>query len=497
MNIIQPVTTKKEIKSWYLYDFANSVFATPSLAMFIPILLDKLTTQKACSNLYNDTNGEKFCDDNGHYLEEKLFVNIGLFDITPESFAFAVLGISVLFQAVFFISFGAYADYGKNKKRLLTINTIAGSVSAMGFILFYEEWSWFIVGCLTIVANILFGLAIVYYNAYLPLLVRNHGDYINANTDEKKMEIEDNLSNKISTYGFMWGYSGSLIATILTFIIIVFYPNTTNRYDDKNTNISICLCIFFTGLWWLVFGLISISGLQEREGEEFPDDENWILFSWKRTYLTIKQLKNHKNIKYFMISYFLYSDAYSTISSCGILYAKRELNVTQLMLTILLLEVTLCSVVGNYFFLVIQRKFKIRTKCIITFHLISYLLLSIFGLFYLTGNISLLIFGFIHGFLIGAVQSFTRTLFVQLIPSGLEAQFFSLYEISDKGSSWIGPIVLAVISQFVSIRYGFIYIVGMLFISTIILQFVNVSKNFENRDEMAGEIAEEVAEEVV
>ena len=189
-----------------------------------------------------------------------------------------------------------------------------------------------------------------------------------------------------------------------------------------------------------------------------------------------------------MICYFLFSDAYSTISSCGILYAKKELNVTQLMLTILLLEVTLCSVIGNYVFLMIQRKYNISTKCIITFHLVSYLLLSIFGLFYLTGNISLLIFGFIHGFLIGAVQSFTRTLFVQLIPSGLEAQFFSLYEISDKGSSWIGPIVLAVISQYVSIRYGFIYIAGILFISTIILQFVNVAKNFENRDEMAEEI---------
>ena len=143
---------------------------------------------------------------------------------------------------------------------------------------------------------------------------------------------------------------------------------------------------------------------------------------------------------------------------------------------------------GNYVFLMIQRKYNISTKCIITFHLVSYLLLSIFGLFYLTGNISLLIFGFIHGFLIGAVQSFTRTLFVQLIPSGLEVQFFSLYEISDKGSSWLGPVILAIISQYVSIRYGFIYIIGMLFISTIILQFVNISKNFENRDEMVGEI---------
>ena len=72
MNNIQPITTTKEIKSWYLYDFANSAFATPGLAMFIPILLDRLTTQKACTILKNDSNGEKFCDYNGNYGEEKI-----------------------------------------------------------------------------------------------------------------------------------------------------------------------------------------------------------------------------------------------------------------------------------------------------------------------------------------------------------------------------------------------------------------------------------------
>ena len=102
--------------------------------------------------------------------------------------------------------------------------------------------------------------------------------------------------------------------------------------------------------------------------------------------------------------------------------------------------------------------------------------------------VSLFIFGLIHGLLIGAVQSYTRTLFVQLIPSGCESQFFSLYEISDKGSSWIGPIVLAVISQYVSIRYGFLYIIGVLIISTILLQFVNISKNFDTKDDIADDI---------
>ena len=55
-------------------------------------------------------------------------------------------------------------------------------------------------------------------------------------------------------------------------------------------------------------------------------------------------------------------------------------------------------------------------------------------------------------------MSYTRVLFSSLVPKGLEAQLFALYEISDKGSSWIGPCVLAVISQFTSVRWGFCWV---------------------------------------
>jgi len=47
---------------------------------------------------------------------------------------------------------------------------------------------------------------------------------------------------------------------------------------------------------------------------------------------------------------------------------------------------------------------------------------------------------------------------------------------------------LAVISQYVSIRYGFLYIIGVLIISTILLQFVNISKNFDTKDDIADDI---------
>src|SRR4029077_10091466 len=39
----------------------------------------------------------------------------------------------------------------------------------------------------------------------------------------------------------------------------------------------------------------------------------------------------------------------------------------------------------------------------------------------------------------GGSQALSRSLFAQLVPKGKEAEYFSIYEISDKGTSWLGP----------------------------------------------------------
>jgi len=39
----------------------------------------------------------------------------------------------------------------------------------------------------------------------------------------------------------------------------------------------------------------------------------------------------------------------------------------------------------------------------------------------------------------GGSQALSRSLFAQMVPKGKEAEYFSIYEISDKGTSWLGP----------------------------------------------------------
>jgi len=81
----------------------------------------------------------------------------------------------------------------------------------------------------------------------------------------------------------------------------------------------------------------------------------------------------------------------------------------------------------------------------------------------------------IYGLNLGSVQSYSRTLFASLVPPGRQSEMFALYELSDKGSSWLGPLVVAVIAQSSGVlRYGFIYVLFMLLVPIAMLYFVDV-----------------------
>ena len=48
---------------------------------------------------------------------------------------------------------------------------------------------------------------------------------------------------------------------------------------------------------------------------------------------------------------------------------------------------------------------------------------------------------------LGSSQALSRSLFSQMIPHNRESAYFGLYEISERGTSWIGPVVFGVAVQ--------------------------------------------------
>jgi len=47
----------------------------------------------------------------------------------------------------------------------------------------------------------------------------------------------------------------------------------------------------------------------------------------------------------------------------------------------------------------------------------------------------------------GGSQALSRSLYAQLVPKLKEAEYFSIYEISDKGTSWMCPLLFGLAMQ--------------------------------------------------
>ena len=75
------------------------------------------------------------------------------------------------------------------------------------------------------------------------------------------------------------------------------------------------------------------------------------------------------------------------------------------------------------------------------------------------------------------LQAISRSLFAQMIPDGKEAEFYSFYEVSERGTSWIGPLIFGLANQlFGSLRYGILSLIFFFILGLILLPRVNVDK---------------------
>jgi UMF1 family MFS transporter len=85
--------------------------------------------------------------------------------------------------------------------------------------------------------------------------------------------------------------------------------------------------------------------------------------------------------------------------------------------------------------------------------------------------------GFVVALILGGSQALSRSLFAQMIPKDQEAEFFSFYEISERGTSWLGTFIFGVVNQaFGSLRLGILSLIFFFIVGLALLPLVNVPK---------------------
>jgi MFS transporter, UMF1 family len=448
---------KREIFGWGMYDWANSAFSTTVGTVFLGPYLASLA-REAAKLEFAAKNGFEWTE--AVAAQYPLTVSLAGFQVAPDSFLPYCISFSVLLQVIFLPILGAIADYSQMRKRMMQFFATIGAIATIAFFGVTGE-AWWLGGLLYILANLSFGAAIVFYNAYLPDI---------ATEDQR---------DKVSSYGWALGYLGGGLLLLLNLIFYTFHENL-----GVPTGLAIRINLASAGVWWLGFSFITWARLRSRRAARpLPPGETYLGIGFKQLGKTIREIKNFPETLKFLLAYFLYNDGIQTVIAVAATFAAAPLingglEVDQGTLTAVILMIQFVAFGGALLWGWLAGKMGAKES--IVFSLVIWSAVVIYAYSGLYGDSRILqfyILGFFIALVMGGSQAISRSLFAQMIPAGKEAEYYSFYEVSERGTSWIGPLVFGLMNQiFGSLRPALLALIFFFVAGLMILPFVNVKK---------------------
>lgn len=486
-----------EVIAWIWFDVANSIYSSVGMVAFVPLVLNSYATTQAwalserdqppyCSDLetaYSEAciecrigEGDLLCTGSGTGRENCSTLNIPTIGgLDPTGFAFFIISMSCISQLVAFMIWGKKGDYSDHRKQYLLVSSLVGAASLVCFAFFpvSEGYAKHIVAAiLTVVANTSFGLAQIFYNAYLPLMA--------SDLVSRFSEAQEDIENKVSSYGLASGYWSGVFGLVVSIFVLVAAGGTSDDASELKIASSFRWVLVWVGLYWFIGTLLTVPRLGNRPGKD-GSGLKWydtaqgfyetIMFTYKRLPITFQ----------YLVLYFVYSDGFSTISGAGVLYARLDMCADTSALFVIAIEAPLCAALGNFIFLWISRKFAMSNRNMVVMVLVLISFLPIWGLLgYFSNTLGFrnmweaYLLGAYFGFSLGAIENFKRTFFLELIPRSMESEYFSFYELTDKGSSWLGPLVVSGLVSLGTLRVIFFYILIMTLIPAFFLSRMDI-----------------------
>ena len=405
---------KRERFGWYSYDWANSVFYTSVVTVFLAPYLTSIAKDAA------DASGR--------------IHPLGI-SVPPGSFFGYVLSVSTVLQVLVLPLTGAFADRSAHKKQLLAGFAFLGSLATLAMFLVSGER--YMTGALLfLVANLSYGASIVVYYSWLPDL---------AGPDER---------DKVSSRGWAYGYLGG--ATLLALNLALFTLHDSLGLAQGQ---AVRICLASAGVWWAGFTVVTVSLLRNRAPRHLVAgsggrDAGLVRASFGQLWSTLKDLRRYPLTLWFLAAYLLFNDGVQTIIGVSAQYGAQELDLAQTTLVSAILLVQFVAFAGAMALgRIAQSIGALRT---VLWSLLVWIVVLVAAYFVQSGAaLQFYLLASVIGFVLGGTQALSRSLFSQLIPSGREAEYFGFYEISDRGTSWLGPFLFALTFQLTaSYRYA-------------------------------------------
>ena len=393
----------RELFGWKMYDWANSAFYTTVVgALFSPYL----------TRLAQTAVGE-----NGVVL------NLGpLGAVTAKSLPTLCVSISVGAQVFLLPILGALGDYSDLKKRLMAVFCYI-AVVANCLMFFVKDDLYLFGGILFIVANVCFGASIVFYNAFLP-----------------EIATEDQ-TDKVSSRGFAYGYLGGAILLVLNLLVVL-----KAEALGISTGMAVRLSLLSAGVWWGGFALISFALLKSRpKKKSLPPGKTYISAGFSEIIATFKELRRLPLTARYLLGYLIYNDGIQTVIFASSAFLEQELfpQGNPVFLLEIFLMVQFVAVGGALLFE--RLAYLIKTKNAIIVSLVIWSGIVVYAYTFLNSVPEAWVMAAVIAIVLGGSQALSRSLFSRMIPEGKEASFFGLYEVSERGTSWMGPLLFSIV----------------------------------------------------
>jgi MFS transporter, UMF1 family len=423
---------RRERRGWYFYDWANSAFYTTVVTVFLGPYLS--TVAKAAA----DTRG---------YVHP-----LGLDVRAKAVFPFAV-AISVIVQVLLLPAVGALIDHTGRKRPTLAVFAYLGAFATIG-LYFAAGGRYLLTATLFVIANIALGCADVAYNAFLPDI---------AGPDDR---------DTVSSRGWGFGYLGGGLLLALNLVLYLLHDTF-----GLSQTMAVRISLASAGVWWAAFTLIPLRRLRDRHPRRTGESAiGAVRAGFGRLGATLRDMRHRPVTLLFLLAFLIYNDGVQTVITLSATYATEELRLDQSAVIAAVLLVQFVAFGGAL--LLGRLAHRHGTKRVVLASLVAWTAVILASYTLQRGSVvQFMLLAAVIGTVLGGTQALSRSLFSHLIPRERTAEYFGFYEISDKGTSWLGPFVFAVALQLTdSYRSAIVSLVVFFVIGFALLAAVDVPR---------------------
>lgn len=432
---------RREQRGWYFYDWANSAYVTTVGTVLFSPYLTSVAETAAC--------GAPGTVDNP--CTTTLSV-LGL-PVSPGSLAFYVVTVSTIVSAIILPVVGAVADRSRHKKYLMGGFAWVGSLAAMAMFA-VTGGNWALGTVLLVVGNISLGMSLVVYDAILCDI---------ATPDER---------DAVSSRGWALGYLGGGLLLAVNLVTVLFHDSF-----GMSTDLAVRVSLFSAGLWWAAFTLIPMARLRSRPPvNTVPESGSLIRQSFGQLWVTLRGTRAYPMTLLFLVAYLFFNDGIQTVIAAASVYGDKQLGLSQQVLIATILIVQFVGFGGALVFGRAAARFGSRRTVMAGL----VLWIGVVGIGYgLPANqvLPFVTLAVLIGIVLGGTQALSRSLYSQFVPRGREAEYFSLYQACERGTSWLGTALFGLVHQITgSYRPAIVALVGFFVIGLVLLSRVDVRR---------------------